>query len=292
MQFLLLVLCVISFSFQSLFTKLYSDHYRGNAETSVPVFSVVYGAFIAIASLVTGSFSFAPSPLTVLFGILNGLILILYNTAIIRAEKLGSYSFMMIVNLFGAILLPILAGIIFLGETISVTGILAVALMLPAMLLMNHNGLSVKSTGKKYYLWCLLLFLANGLYGTFLNVQATLMNGRERTEMLVILFFLSSVLTVLYETARGRAAALKGGFCMGAKAGIFLILSCVFATVGANLVLYLFSVMNTDVVCTVDNGGVIILSILYALILFREKPDRLQWIGMMLATASIVLINF
>ena len=291
MLILLLVLCVVSFSLQSLFTKLYTDHYRSSEETATPVFSVVYGLFIATASLITGGFRFSPSFMTVLFGILNGLMLIMYNTSLIRAGSRGSYSFMMISSMFGGILLPVFVGIIFLGETISVTGIIAVAMMLLAMILMNQNGQSGKKAQKSYYLWCLVLFFANGLYGTFLNVQATVMNGLEHTEMLVIQFLTSSVLTILCEAAGRRIPALIQGFRMGRTSAVYLILCCVFATAGANLLIYLFSVLDTGVICTIDDGGVLLLSILYSLILFREKPNKVQWIGMILAVASIALIN-
>ncbi|MCQ2457282.1 MAG: hypothetical protein MJ142_00955 [Clostridia bacterium] len=291
MPALLLILCVFSFSFQSLFTKLYNDHFRGPAGTSEPVFSVTYGIAIALATLVTGAFRFSPSPLTVLFGLLNALMLMLYNISIIRAGDLGSYSFMMIANMFGGILLPVFIGVLFLGESVSVTGIIAVVMMLTAMVLLNSGGASVKTAKKGYYLWCAVLFCANGLYGSFLNVQATLMNGLERTEMLTILFLCSSLFTVAAEAVKGRLPSVVRGYRMGAKSGIFLALCCVFAAAGANLLLYLFSVMNTDVVCTVDDGGVLVLSILYSLVLFKEKPSKLQWLGMAIAVASIVLIN-
>ncbi|MDO5436112.1 MAG: DMT family transporter [Clostridia bacterium] len=291
MPALLLVLCVLSFSFQSLFTKLFNDHFRGPAGTAEPVFSVTYGIVIALTTLITGAFRFAPSGLTVLFGLLNALMLILYNMAIIRAGSLGSYSFMMIANMFGGILLPVFTGVLFLGETVSVTGIIAVAMMLAAMVLLNCGGASVKTAKKGYYLWCILLFLANGLYGAFLNIQATLMNGLERTEMLVILFLCSSLFTIVCEAVKGRLPSVARGYRMGVGSGVYLALCCIFAAAGANLLLYLFSVMNTDVVCTVDDGGVLVLSILYSLILFKEKPAKLQWLGMALAVASIVLIN-
>lgn len=291
MQVLLLILCVVSFSFQSLFTKLYNDHYSGPVEAAAPAFSVAYGFLIAMASLITGAFRFSPSPLTILFGVLNGVMLILYNKSLIRAGDTGSYSFMMIANMFGGILLPILCGVVFLKDTVSVTGIVAIALMLLAMVLINLDGLPGKKPTKSYFVWCAVLFLANGLFGTFMNTQATVMNGLERTEMLVIQYLLSSLFALLFEASQKRLPTLWKGFRMGTRSMTFLILACAAATAGANLMLYLLSVMDTSVFCTIDDGGVLVLSILYSLILFREKPNRIQWVGMALAVASIILIN-
>ena len=97
-------LMVLFFSFQSLFTRLYSAHYAGpDAGKATSVFSVCYGVFIAAASFLLGGMTFAPSWQTVLFGLLNAAMLILYNTSMIEAGNRGSYSFLMVSSLFGGI---------------------------------------------------------------------------------------------------------------------------------------------------------------------------------------------
>jgi multidrug transporter EmrE-like cation transporter len=49
--------------------------------------------------------------------------------------------------------------------------------------------------------------------------------------------------------------------------------------------------MSSSVLYTIDSGAVLVLSILYSLILFNEKPTWEVVVGMVIAVASIVLIN-
>lgn len=284
--------CVLAFSFQSLFTKLYMDEYNNcDREMAEPVFSAVYGLFIAIASLCTGGGAFSPSFQTIVFGLMNGIVLLVYNYSIIKAGKLGSYSFMMIMNMFGGIIVPIIVGVLFLNETLSLMQIVAIMIMLVAMTIMNMEKGCMRGFDKGYLLWCIILFMANGLYGALMNTQATVRNGNERTEMLVILFAFSSLTAISKEIICGRGARMLSGLRMGRKSFVYLLICCVSATAGANLILFLFSKMDAGVICTINNGGVLILSFLYSFILFKEKPNHRQAFGMILAVISIVLVN-
>lgn len=288
----LVTLMIVFFSFQSLFTRLYSANYAGaDAAKATPVFSVCYGVFIAAASFFLGGMSFAPSWQTVLLGVLNAGMLILYNTSIIEAGNRGSYSFLMVASMFGGILVPMAVGLLFMGETLSGLQIAAVGMMLFSLLLMNVRTISFKGASRSYYLWCIALFFANGLYGAINNVQTQVMNGAQRTEMLTILYLCSALAVVVSECVRGRGRALAQGFRMGKKAGLFLLITCLSATAAANLLLFILSRMDSSILYTIDSGAVLVLSILYSLILFKEKPTWEQVVGMVTAVASIVLIN-
>lgn len=288
MLVLRVALMVVLYSFQSLFTRLYSLYYAGaDKNRATPVFSVCYGGFIALISLAAGGFSFRPSGLTVLLAVLGAAMLLLYNRSMIEAGNRGSYSFLMMAGMFGGILVPLLTGILFLGERLSGLQIFAVLLMLGSMAVINARGVSFRGNSGSYYLWCALLFLANGLYGVILNLQARAMDGGERTEMLTILFAVSAL--------AAAAPLLRqknfSGFRMGGKAAVCLAVCCVSAAAAANLLLSILPQMPSGILYTVDNGGVLVLSILYSLLLFHERPRWEQAVGMAAAVVSICLIN-
>ena len=288
----LVALMILFFSFQSLFTRLYSANYAGpDASKATPVFSVCYGVFIAAASFFLGGMTVAPSWQTILLGVLNAGMLILYNTSIIEAGNRGSYSFLMVASMFGGILVPMAIGLLFLGESLSGLQIIAVVMMLVSLVLMNVRSISFKGASKAYYLWCIALFFANGLYGAILNLQAEVMDGAQRTEMLTILYLCSALAAVGMEVFRGQGKALKDGFKMGKKAALFVVITCLSATAAANLLLYILTQMSSSVLFTIDSGAVLVLSILYSLVLFKEKPTWEVVVGMAIAVASIVLIN-
>ena len=283
----LVALMILFFSFQSLFTRLYSANYAGpDASKATPVFSVVYGVFIAVASFVVGGMTFAPSWQTILLGLLNAGMLVLYNTSIIEAGNRGSYSFLMVASMFGGILVPMAIGQFFLGET-PLTGlqITAVLMMLASLVLMNVRTISFKGASKSYYIWCLALFFANGLYGAINNLQTVVMDGAQRTEML------TALAAIGMEAFRGQGKQLVEGFKMGKKSAIYLIITCLSATAAANLLLYILTLMESSILYTIDSGAVLVLSIIYSLVLFKEKPTWEQVVGMVIAVASIVMIN-
>ena len=49
--------------------------------------------------------------------------------------------------------------------------------------------------------------------------------------------------------------------------------------------------MKSSILYIIDNGGVLVVSILYSLILFKESPKGEQVLGMCMAVTSIALIN-
>ncbi|MBQ6646457.1 MAG: hypothetical protein IJM56_07235 [Clostridia bacterium] len=289
---LLVALMVVLFSFQSLFTRLYSRAYAGpDADHSTAVFSVCYGLFIALCSLASNGLNFHPTGYTWLFAAINALVLLLYNTSMIRGGNLGSYAFLMLSSLFGGIVLPLIVGVAFLGEKMSALQWTAVAVMFAAIVLMNSKGLNLSKTSRGYYLWCALLFFANGMYGVIMNLQVNKLNGSESSEMLVILFALSALFAFILEAAGGRESELIRGFRMGKTAALWLLLCCASAFAAARLMLYLLSQMQSGLLYTIDNGGVLALSFLYSIFLFKEKPSRLQLLGMLLAAASVIMLN-
>ncbi len=289
---LLVAAMVLFYSFQSLFTRLYSANYKGpDASQSTTIFSISYGVFIGLATLIVGGFQFAPSWQTILFGVLNALMLMLYNASMIESGNRGSYSFLIICSMFGGILVPLAINVAFLGETITLIQGLAIVLMLIAFVVMNVRGLSLKGASGSYYLWCIILLLSNGLYSVVMNLQTTVMEGAERTEMLTILFLTSALLVAAPKLIRGRGREIVQGFRMGKKAALFLIICCASATAAANLLLYILTQMPASILYTIDNGGVLVLSVLYSLILFKERPRWEQWVGIALALVSIVMLN-
>ncbi len=285
-------LMVVLYSLQSLFTRLYSKYYRGSdASAAVPVFSLCYGLIIALCSWVSAGFGFAPSPATWLFGALNAVILMVYNLSMIQGGRAGSYSALMLCSLSGGILVPLISGWLFLNEKLSALQLGAVALMLVSIALLNSKDFSLKGASGRFLGWCALLFFSNGLYGVVLALQARRLDGAERSEMLVILFALSALLSLAGELVSGKGRRLCQGFAMGWRSLVSLLLCCASAFVAASLALRLLTLVPSGLLYTVDNGGVLVLSFLYAVLLFHEKPQKRETAGIALAVVSIILIS-
>ena len=291
MTALMVALLVFCFSLQSLFLKLFSEKYDSpDPALTSTVFSISYGLFASIATFVIAGFRFAPSSLTLGLGALNAVMLFTYTASMIQASRCGSYSFQMISVLFGGILVPMIYGALFLGESLNALQIAAVGVMLVSFVLMNLKGLTLRGSSKKFLLWCLALFLSNGFYGVIMNLQQTRMAGAERNEMIMLTFFGMAALYAIIQLFRSPKM-LTRGLRVSAKYSPFLILCCCVATAAVHMMLYVLTLIDETVLYTIDNGGVLILSVLYSRFLFHEKLDRTQLIGVALAAISIVMLS-
>ncbi len=291
MTVLLVAAMTVLFSFQSLFCKLFSEKNTGSsAAATSTVFSITYGAFAGIATLILSGFRFAPSGTTLAFGLVNAIVLLTYNTAMIEASRSGSYSFQMICVLFGGIVLPLFHQVLFLGGTLSLLQIAAIVMMLVAFVLLNLKGLTLKGSSGRFLLWCALLFVANGVYGIIMNWQQQLMNGTERNEMIILTYLGMARLYAGLQTVRDRRS-LAASFRIPRTPLIYLLLCCVSATVAAHLLLYVLTLVEAPILYTIDNGGVLVLSVLYSCVLFRERLTPAQIAGIVLSAASIIMLN-
>lgn len=291
MTALLVAVLTLLFSFQSLFCKLFSQkNTSGSAAMTSTVFSITYGTFAGIATLVLAGFRFAPSSQTLLCGLINAVMLLVYNTAMIEASRSGSYSFQMICALFGGIVLPLLHEVLFLGGRLNMVQLAAIAMMLVSFVLMNLKGLTLKGSSGRFLFWCAALFTANGMYSIMMNLQQQLMNGTERNEMIILTYLVMALMYAAVQCARDRSALVEG-FRIGREPLIYLLLCCVSATLAAHLMLYVLTLMDAAVLYTIDNGGVLILSVLYSFVLFKEKPSRIQALGIAMSAVSIVMLS-
>ena len=291
MTAVLVAAMTLLFSLQSLFCKLFSQKHAASAPAMTStVFSITYGAFVGLATLILSGFSFHPSPQTLLFGLLNAAVLLVYNTAMVEASRSGSYSFQMICVLFGGIVLPLLHQVLFLGSSLTGIQVAAIVMMLAAFILLNRKGLTLKGSTGKFLLWCAALFFMNGTYGILMNLQQRVMNGAERNEMIILTYLVMSLAYLAWQGIRNRGT-LAAGFRMKKGAMVDLVLCCVSATVAAHLMLYLLTVVEAPVLYTIDNGGVLVLSVLYSFILFHEKADAAQITGIALSAVSIVMLS-
>lgn len=291
MTAILVAVMTVLFSFQSLFCKLFSEKYKSpSAAMTSTVFSIAYGVFAGAATLLLAGLRFSPSAATLLCGLINAVMLLTYNTAMIQASRSGSYSFQMICVLFGGIVLPLLHEVFFLGGSLSALKLMAIGLMLAAFILLNLKGLTLSGSSGKFLFWCAALFVSNGLYAIMMNLQQTIMNGAERNEMIVLSYLGMAALYTAAQLIRDKKTLVEG-FRIPREPLIYLILCCACATVAAHMMLYVLTLVDAAVLYTIDNGGVLVLSVLYSCILFKEKLERAQIAGIALSAASILMLS-
>ncbi|MBR3692865.1 MAG: hypothetical protein IKL89_09260 [Clostridia bacterium] len=286
---LLILLIVFLYSFQTLFCAKYSENYAGKSENSSAVFCVLEGLFMGVFTLCWIGFKFELSPISALLGILNACVLFWYNMSLIKANARGSYAFMNVVLLFGGILLPLLYSTILRGDSLKWYQLCAIGLMLLSFVVMNYREIKLKGAPLSYYVICLILFICNGLYGTLLTVQSDY-NVSQKNEMLILTFVIMGGIAFLQLAAKERKDVLKA-FRIGKKAVLPLLLCLISASVAANILILIIPMVNTAVLFTVQSGGVLLLSVLYSYLFFKEKATVPGIIGFIMALISITVLS-
>ncbi|MBQ3085299.1 MAG: hypothetical protein IJC46_07630 [Clostridia bacterium] len=295
MDFLLIIAVIILYSLQTLFCKFYTNFYAGEdterSALAAPVLGILQSAFIPLVTLAFIGFQFSASPKTWLIGGLNAIIVFGYNNVLIQATRRGSYAFANMMLLFGEIVLVMIYCMNFVADypTPGIIELLAIAGIGGAILLMNVEEFRFKGVKLSYYVFCILLFLCNGLYGTLLKVQENY-NAEESSEMIIISYALMGILS-LGQLFIQEKKELPKAFRMNWKALLFLGLCLLVAASAINVFVYAIEmIQDTVILYAMLNGGVLVLAAFYSVFWFKEKTSPLKIAGVILAAFCMAFL--
>ena len=281
-EFLLVLLLISIYTGQSFFCKLYTKHYPGDPEATSPVFSVVSGLFTALAAL---GFALCSLPFhwnwqIIVMGIANSVILALYNFAMVKASECGPYSIQMSLMLSGGILLPAFISYAY-GDSLQPLGWFFVAVIVVSVFLVSKKkGESLFSGNGKFWMFCFVLFIANGLYGAILAHQGAYeATSNSKNELIICTFGISSLINFVLGLIR-RKNKFFSDFKQSRNSFLLLML-CSLCTSSAIILLaaLINHGVNTTLLFTFDNAGVLFFSVVCSAIILKERLSALNWIG-------------
>ena len=286
---LLSILCVGFYTGQSFLNRLFSGSYTGSPETATPVFSCIYGAVVLVVTFLLNGCRFSPSGLTVLFGIIDGLILFFYNLGMIQTAHRGPFTFQTIVRHFGSILLCLLSSVLLWGDRITGTQLAGIGVMLLALVVLNAGGFRFTEVKKGYFFWVFSLFLTNGLYGVLMDSQQR-MFPEERNEMIMITFGSLAVISGIFLLCtKGKDA--PAAFAMSPRAAACAVGSSLCAAFAVYLLMFLLRYVPGFIMFTVNNGAVLVMIAILSAVILKEKPSRATIAGVILSLISIALLS-
>ena len=289
LPFILIFVMILMYTAQSLFCKLYSAKYPGEESVSSSVFSIVVGLTIALSGFVVSGFQFTPDALTWLFGVLNAAVIIGYNLCMVGASVKGPYSVQMVCMLSGGILVPSLFAQ-FLGDTLSWVQWIAVGAILISLVLVNHKKDDQKVQSIAFYVYCVGLFVLNGLYGTLLDVQQRTTGIEDKEEMIILTYLISALASAAFLLCKRKTKFFQD-FKQTKLSLIFLLICAVASTMALHLLVYIIPLINITVLYTFDNAGVLLFSVLASCIFFREKLSKINIVGCSLMAIGLMAIS-
>ena len=187
--------------------------------------------------------------------------------------------------------MPMLFATLFWGEKLSVLQIGGILVMLASFVVINLDGSTRTSVQKGFAGWIVLLFIVNGLYGTIMAGQQRLMAGAQGNEMIVVTF-LSSALISLISLIVSRKKDTLQAFRMSGKAwGSAVGAGIVAALAVVQLMILINRVDSLSVFYTIENGMVLVMTVIFSAILFKEKINRNVVIGIVMSVISLALLS-
>lgn len=286
---LLIAAMILLYTAQSLLCKKYSDNYPGKAHMASPVFTIVSGFTVVIVSFLVSGFSFSAAPLTLLLGAVNAVTLFGYNHALIKASQLGPYSVVMTFSIAGGISVPAIVAYFAFGDTLSPIKIISILVVFISVYLISHKT-EDSATNKKFFLSCLLLGVCNGAYGVFLDVQQRLTGSGEKEEMVALTYGVAVVISLISLFITDRKEVIPA--MKQTKKSLFFLIACSLVVAGAiNLLVYIIPHVNVTILYTLDNAGVLLLSVLFSCMFFKEKLSPLNIVGCVTMCAALVCVS-
>lgn len=294
MEYLYIFILILLYTGQSFFCRLYTNKYPGDPDATTPVFSVVSGAITALAALIFAAcVGFHWNWQIIAMGLVNCLILAVYNFCMVKASERGPYSIQMTMMLSGGIIIPALFSYVY-GGGLKPLGWLFVAIIALSILLVSKKkGESLFSGGLQFWIFVILLFVFNGLYGAIMAHQSVYSVTADSKNELIICTFGFSALINTFLGFYQRKSKFISDFRQSKPSLISLLLSSAFTASAVILLTILInSGMSTDILFTFDNAGVLLFSVLFSFIVFKEKLSWLNLVGCATMAFGLVGIVF
>lgn len=186
-----------------------------------------------------------------------------------------------------SLFIPILAAWLIFGESFNTFKLAGLAVGFPAILLILSKNREEENQSRKWA-YPVMVLIGFGVIDVLFKQVATL-KGTDYTTSLFVIFcgaLCIAILISLYEILFLKKRFRIINFAFGALIGIFNF---------GNILFYLkahneFS-ENPSTVFAAMNMGVIVLGSLVGIIIFREKLNARNYLGIVLALAAIVLIT-
>ncbi len=301
---LAVIVLIMLYTLQSLFTKLYTDKYPGDPNVASSVLTVVSGltvVFITFFGFSLCQFTF--NGWSILIGAINAVALYGYNYFIVKASQSGPYSILMMFSLAGGIIIPIIASLVMGWDSswstpsLVVLNVVCIVAIISAVYLVSRKDDEPEGEKKGisigFILSCLGLGICNGMYGLFLTLQQqTEAAGGEgnRDEMVIVTFLFAAIISFVLGLVKFRGKFFAA-FKQNKGSAFYLVATSIVFALAINLIVIIIPHFDTTILYTIDNASVLIMSVLISWIFFKERLSKMNVVGIAIMVCALVSMN-
>lgn len=286
MEYLLLLITVISLSVQNILKKSFNTR-GGRGVFLFSAISVTTACFFFIvinrdwyysAPMLLYSIAFAVSYTTaVMFSILA-----IREGLLAKTNLISSFS----------LLIPTFYGILFLNEPTKPTLFIGLGVLAAALIMINYRKKKDNSEEKATWRWVLyvvLSFIGNGMCSTVQKLEGIEFGPEGKNTFMIVALAMSAVtLCIAALMSKGERKNAKETV----KIGLTLALICGVANGLTNLlVMVLNGMLPASIMFPVLSAGSTTAVFLYSTLVVKEKFSTVQKLGYLFGVISIVLLN-
>lgn len=282
--FALLALTIILSSGRNILSKSISDSSFGSKGfffTQAAIFLVgsPVPLFFAIPSLEI-------APLTLLYALIYGVLLLSAQWSYTAALKSGSTGICATVYSLGFIL-PTLSGALFWNEKMSVWDVLGVLVVIAAVIVSGSKKKQQSGGSEKKYIFPLVIaMLSSGGLGIMQKVQQNSPYPQEKASFVFIAFVFAAVVSVVCGLfAKSDSVKLSPkNFAFAGGVGICFGCCNIINTTLAGM-------LDSALLFPTLNIGTILLSVVTGTLIFKEKLEKKDFCVFIMGILSILLLN-
>ena len=220
--------------------------------------------------------------------IIGLLFIILFNLLAFATQKIG-LAVTTVANKM-AMIVPVIFGIYVFSENLDLLKVIGFLLAIIAIYLTSTKNGKL-GFDKRYLLLVILIFVGQGLADSTLSwTEKTILNPENSTLFFASIFIISGTLGSLflvYNLTKNKAKLKLRNLLWGIILGVPNYLTLYFFVKALKS-----EIFESSQVFPIVNMGVIILSAITGIILFKEKLTKSNWGGIGLAIIAIALITF
>ena len=257
--------------------------------TDIYAFSVVSSSVATVLLLLLSDDLHLSLP-TVLMSLLFGALIFSCNISAVNAFQRGPMSLTKVL-ITSSTLIAALSGFFFWDESISPAAGVGMVLMMLMVVLTAKRDDSDRKASRVWILLCVLAIFSSGFVGVTQKLHQTSAYRNELDGFLLVSFLLST-LTNLWQYLRSRRKVAVSVTFSPRQATFWLSLLCgVGMAFPHKINLYLSGILDSAIFFPLVNSIPLLLSLLAAIIFFRERPNLRQYIGILLGFAAVLLLS-
>ncbi len=289
-EYLLMLAALVVFTLQTLCFRQFNRYYMRNL-ASYFIFNTLYFTIVSIICYILKPAGSAYHPYSVILGVIFGVLFVATMFFYMKGMEAGPLSFTALFFSL-ALIIPVLAGLLLWDEKLGQLQLAGLVLLFITFYLgSSSTSASARGVNVKWFLFTFVAFLGNGLLMSITKGHQVLLPGKQVREFIFLCFFTATVASLL----------VAAGLLLYRKEDIkhlkspyfrFIVLATGLTTAVGNIIMfYLAGKVDGVILFPVVNGGVVVLSSIASLFLFREKLPGKGIVGLVIGMAAIVLLS-